>query len=154
MRRSESSLILLQATRDSSALMDQFDGPTVYFDGSCPLCTYEINHYASCRGGNRLNFIDVSKDDAVLGSNLVSADAMRRFHVRLSNGDLVSGARAFLVVWASLPGWRWLSNVARVPGVPHFLELVYLLFLPLRPALSKLAARFGARPANSGKSGR
>ena len=121
---------------------------TVYFDGSCPLCTAEIRHYASRRGAERLLFIDVSQGDADLGSDLDANTAMRRFHVRGSDGTLLSGARAFVAIWRSLPGWSWAARVATFPGVTPVLEVGYRLFLPLRPALSRLAGRFAATPAH------
>lgn len=122
--------------------------PTVYFDGSCPLCTAEIKHYASRPGGDTLDFVDVSRDNPDLGDGLTPDGAMRRFHVRLPDGTLLSGARAFVVIWQTLPGWRWAARLAAIPGVPTLLELGYRLFLPIRPALSQLARLFGARPAN------
>lgn len=124
-------------------------GPTVYFDGSCPICTAEIGHYASLEGGNRLGFVDVSDRGAELGSDLSSDEAMRRFHVRLPDGTLLSGARAFAEVWKSLPGWRWAARLSMVPGVILVLEVGYRVFLTIRPAVSKLAKRFGAQSANA-----
>ena len=124
-------------------------GPTVYFDGSCPLCSAEINHYASRRGGDRLRFVDVSRDDAVLGADLSADEAMGRFHVRLSDGRLLSGARAFVAIWNEMPGWRWAVRIARLPGMITVLEGSYRLFLPIRPALSRLAGRLNARSARS-----
>ena len=120
---------------------------TVYFDGSCPLCTAEIGHYAACRGADRLRFVDVSAPGADPGPGLAPQDALRRFHVRRADGQLLSGARAFAAIWAALPGWRHAARAAALPGVPQLLELGYRAFLPLRPALSWLAARLGARPA-------
>jgi predicted DCC family thiol-disulfide oxidoreductase YuxK len=124
------------------------DGPTIYFDGSCSLCSVEINHYASLNGGDRLEFVDVSAEDAELGTGLVSSDARRRFHVRLADGTLLSGARAFVAVWESLPGWKWAARLASIPGATLTLEAAYRAFLPIRPLLSKLARRLGARAAN------
>lgn len=125
----------------------------VYYDGSCPLCTVEINHYAAQRGGERLAFVDVSGPDPATGNDLAPGAALQRFHVRLPDGRLVSGARAFVAIWTVLPAWRRVAQVARVPGVTPALELFYRLFLPLRPFLSRLAGRLGARAARDGGRG-
>jgi predicted DCC family thiol-disulfide oxidoreductase YuxK len=132
-----------------TSLEDETNGPTVYFDGFCPLCSAEINHYASRDGGDQLTFVDVSGRDAALGAGLSSGNAMRRFHVRLPDGTLLSGARAFVAVWASLPGWAWAARFARIPGVTPLLEVTYRAFLPVRPVLSKVAGYLGARAANT-----
>ncbi len=124
------------------------DRLTVYFDGSCPLCSVEIDHYASRPEGENLEYVDVSRAGSELGPGLSADQAMARFHVRLPDGRLVSGARAFVAIWRRLPGWRWAARMARLPGVTPMLEGAYRLFLPVRPALSKLAARLGAKAAH------
>jgi len=121
---------------------------TVYFDGSCPLCTVEIAHYRAQTGAERVHFVDVSQDTPDLGPDLTRNDAMRRFHVRGPDGHLLSGARGFIAIWSVLPRWRWAARIASLPALPALLEGMYRIFLPIRPTLSKLAARLGARPAN------
>ena len=149
MRRNETDLIVLQATQALPDEGKETEGVTIYFDGSCPLCSAEINHYASRDGGDQLTFVDVSDKDANLGMGLACGEAMRRFHVRLPDGTLLSGARAFVAVWASLPGWRWAALPAKIPGVTSVLEVAYRAFLPARPVLTKVAVFFGARAANA-----
>ena len=122
---------------------------TVYFDGSCPLCTVEIGHYTACRGAERLRFVDVSAPGADPGPGLAPAEALRRFHVRRADGRLLSGASGFAAIWGLLPGWRMAARVAALPGVLRILELGYRAFLPLRPALSRLAGWLGARPTRA-----
>ena len=115
---------------------------TVYFDGSCPLCRAEIGYYRRKDISGALSFIDVSKPDAVVPGGLTQRRAMERFHVRAGNGQLLSGAAAFVEVWARLPRWRWAARAAAIPGILTVLELSYRLFLPARPMLVRL---FGSK---------
>jgi predicted DCC family thiol-disulfide oxidoreductase YuxK len=124
------------------------DATIVYYDGSCPLCTAEINLYAAKDDGGKLHFIDVSRNGADLGTNLNSEEAMNRFHVRNQKGELLSGAKAFAEIWRVSAGWSWASRVVRIPGVLPVLEVGYRGFLTVRPAISLLATRLGFQAAN------
>lgn len=114
---------------------------TVYFDGSCPLCRAEIGHYRRSDQFGTLRFVDVSESDVSFPAGLTQRQAMERFHVRTGDGALLSGAAAFVEVWARLPRWRWAARVASFPGIMSLLELSYRLFLPARPALALIFGR-------------
>lgn len=150
MQRNHNDLIEPQSILEEN-VADQGlqNGPTIYFDGSCALCSVEISHYASRVGGDKLGFVDVSGNDPRLGDDLTSQKAMRRFHVRRSDGSLVSGARAFVEVWDALPGWHWVARVAKIRGVLPVLEVGYRAFLPIRPFISKVVGWFSRAPAAS-----
>ncbi|AWN45623.1 DUF393 domain-containing protein [Methylobacterium terrae] len=117
---------------------------TVYYDGACPLCRAEIAHYRGRAGAGRIRFVDLAAaEDAALGPDLDPAAARARFHVRETDGGLVSGAAAFARLWRRLPGWRWLSRLVewrafgRQPVLP-VAEAAYRLSLPLWPRLARL----------------
>ena len=123
---------------------------TVYYDGGCPLCRAEIDHYRRSRGAERLAFVDVARDpageSASIGPDLDRATALRRFHVRGRDGRLTDGAAAFARIWLALPGWRWLGRIlsVRVFGRRPLLvpaEIAYRLSLPLRPFLARTLRR-------------
>ena len=115
---------------------------TVYFDGACPLCQAEINHYRKQEGADKICFRDVSVSEEMLAGDLSKEQAMKRFHVRGNNGLLLSGAAAFVAVWSTLPRWKWAARLAALPGIMMVLEIAYRLFLPVRPILSGLLSRF------------
>ena len=113
---------------------------TVYYDGTCPLCTKEIGLYQRAAGGEAVNWCDVSQSNAEMGE-LSQSQAMARFHVKGADGVMQDGARAFILLWLSLPRWRWLGRIASVAPLPQILELLYRGFLPIRPWLQKLARK-------------
>jgi len=114
---------------------------TVYFDGSCPLCRAEIGYYGREDQAGALCFVDVSQLGAVTPEGISRQRAMDRFHVRASDGRVLSGAAAFVEVWTRLPRWRWAARVAALPGVLAILEFGYRMFLPVRPFISRLFGR-------------
>jgi predicted DCC family thiol-disulfide oxidoreductase YuxK len=131
--------------RGQKQMVERNSQVTVYYDGSCALCRSEIDVYRRSDPEGRVRFEDVAGRTDDPATDLTRADAMARFHVRLADGTLVSGAQGFIRLWESLPGWRVLSRVARLPGVAQLLELGYRAFLPVRPVLSRAVARFAAR---------
>lgn len=114
---------------------------TVYFDGSCPLCRAEIGYYRRQDQAGSLCFVDVSQSAAATPQGVTHQRAMERFHVRASDGRVVSGAAAFVEVWTRLPQWRWAARVASLPGALAVLEFGYRMFLPVRPIISRLFGR-------------
>lgn len=122
----------------------------VYFDGACPLCSLEIRHYAARCRADELVFVDVAADDADTGRDLTRREALSRFHVRLTDGRLLSGAAAFIAIWRRLPGWRFAARLAMLPGMAAALEVGYRLFLPVRPLLSGVVGWLGAKPSRGG----
>jgi predicted DCC family thiol-disulfide oxidoreductase YuxK len=111
---------------------------TVYYDGSCPLCSREIAFYRSVRGADQINWQDVSaQTDDRVADDLGRSTAMARFHLRKSDGSLVSGAAAFGHLWAALPAFRLVGRVALLPPVTFLLEGLYRIFLPVRGAVIK-----------------
>ena len=123
---------------------------TVLYDGACPLCRREIGIYRGLqpvRADSPVCFADVSDATLPLPPGTTREQLLARFHVRDRDGELLSGAQAFLALWAALPGWRWLAMVGRMPGAAWLMERTYRLFLRWRPALQRWALRGQAIPA-------
>ena len=90
-------------------------------------------------------FADVSDAAQPLPAGTTRPELMARFHVIDAGGRLVSGAEAFLALWAVLPGWRWLARAGRLPGATWLMEAAYRLFLRGRPRLQRWAAHLDRR---------
>lgn len=115
----------------------------VYYDGACPLCRREIALYSGLQATCAIQWMDVSAESSTLPPGCSREAMLARFHVTDAHGRLVSGAAAFLTLWESLPGWRWLARLGRLPGMPWVLERGYRVFLRIRPAMQRLAGRLG-----------
>ena len=120
---------------------------TVLYDGACPLCRREIGVYRGLQANAPVCFADISDAAQPLPPGTTREQLMARFHVRSRDGALLSGAQAFLALWAVLPGWRWLAQIGRLPGAAWAMERTYRVFLRWRPALQRLASRLD-KPAS------
>lgn len=115
---------------------------TVYHDGACPICSVEIVHYKKLEGAEQIRFVDAtSAEEGAFGEALDRETALARFHVRLADGRLLSGAEAFAALWQTLPRYRVFGRIARLPVILQGLELAYRLVLPVRSVLSGLIRR-------------
>ena len=120
---------------------------TVYFDGSCSLCLAEIGYYRRKDQDRALCFVEIYETGAVPPEGITQERAIKRFHVRASDGRVLSGAAAFVEVWTRLPRWRWAASAASLPGALITLEWGYRFFLPVRPFISRFFGRALRRQA-------
>ena len=112
---------------------------TVFFDGSCPICSKEIAFYRTRVGADMLSWIDVSDGRTALTQETVSReDLMARFHVQNSDGQLVSGGAAFAELWAALPAFKIFGKLFKLPGFSFLIDIGYDFFLVVRPKVQKL----------------
>ncbi|MEC5216709.1 putative DCC family thiol-disulfide oxidoreductase YuxK [Actimicrobium sp. GrIS 1.19] len=131
-------------TQDTTSSTDRTPAPAalqVMFDGSCPLCRREVGVYRDLTPSAPIQWVDVSDPNNLLPSGAERAVFMARFHVRTADGRLLGGAAAFVALWLTLPGWRWLGRFGALPGVTPLLEVVYRGFLRVRPLMQRLARR-------------
>jgi len=112
---------------------------TVFFDGSCPICTKEIDFYRTRSSAEFISWIDVSdKETEIASTNLSRQELLARFHVMRSDGKLISGGKAFAELWASLPGFILVGKIFQIPGLSYIIDIGYDFFLILRPKLQLL----------------
>ncbi len=93
---------------------------TVLYNADCPVCSYEINHYAAYSQHRALpiRFDDLNNTARLAEWNLDADTAARRLHV-LKDGQLLSGIPAFIALWQEMPRYRWLARVVGMPGIFH-----------------------------------
>ena len=117
---------------------------TVLYDGACPLCRREISVYRDLKALDpdaAVCYADISDAAVPLPPGTTRTQLLARFHVQRPDGQLLSGAQAFLALWTALPGWRWLARIGRVTGAVWLMERLYVFFLRWRPALQRWARR-------------
>lgn len=113
---------------------------TVFFDGGCPLCRREIAWYRKLRGAESIRWTDISEiSGGNVSQGLCVEDALKRFHVQLENGKIVSGATAFSAVWKKLTIFKPLGYLVGMPVIKDIAEIAYRFFLKIRPFLQRLA---------------
>lgn len=106
----------------------------VLYNAACPVCSYEIEHYAkiSQREGLPIAFTDLNDADALRRWGLTADTAARRLHV-LQNAEILDGIPAFIALWREMSRYRWLATLVSLPGV--FRIAVWTYDLVLAPLL-------------------
>lgn len=106
---------------------------TVFYDGTCGLCSREINHYRAIAPSGVFDWQDITASAESLEAEGVSlADGLRRLHARDAAGQLHVGVDAFILMWRQLKRWRVLAAVVALPGVRQIATLAYDRFAAWR----------------------
>lgn len=96
---------------------------TVYFNGACPVCSFEVGRYirSAEAAGAPLSWVDISKSEnaAVLSPYGLSCDDAYRRMTAVVDGETTPalGVDAFIEIWTRLPNLRWAAQLFRLPIV-------------------------------------
>ena len=100
--------------------------PTVLYNGSCPVCRTEIEHYQKLdRDTDRLAWRDIGATDQAAGCGVGPEALRRRLHVVDTDGRLLVGVPAFARIWQELPRYRWLARLVDRPVVRPLAAWLY-----------------------------
>ena len=96
----------------------------VYYNKSCSICRAEINHYKK-QNIEEIDWIDI-KDNVAAKKETLKDDKtlLRRLHVK-KNGKIFSGAEAFLLVWKSIPKYKFLYLILKLPLIFQIFYFIY-----------------------------
>ena len=82
----------------------------VFFNNSCNICKLEIDHYKKI-SNNISEWIDITNNDEALRiTSKTQKELLRRIHV-INNGEVVGGAKAFLIIWSNIPKYNFLFKL-------------------------------------------
>ena len=85
-------------------------GIKVYFNDSCNICRMEINHYKKIANSD-LEWIDITNnDEAIKITSKSQKELLRRLHV-INDGEVIGGAKAFIIIWSKIPKYKILSKI-------------------------------------------
>jgi predicted DCC family thiol-disulfide oxidoreductase YuxK len=110
----------------------------VWFDGDCPLCRREIAVMRRLDRRGAIVFTDVANEQG--SCPLDRGELLARFHAR-EDDVMLSGAAAFAAMWRAIPLLRPFGLAARNRALLGVLERLYIAFLRVRPALTRVLRR-------------
>ena len=105
----------------------------VYFNNSCSICRTEINVYKK-HLRDEIEWVDISSAaDFVNDTNKEKDELYRRMHI-IDDGELITGAKTFLIIWKKIPKYKYLcklfSNPIIFPVFNIFYEIIaFILYL-------------------------
>ena len=108
-------------------------GIKVFFNNSCNICRLEINHYKKISDSN-LEWVDITNnEEAIKLTSKSQKELLRRIHV-IDNGNVIGGAKAFVIIWSKIPKYKILAKIFSFKPlfiIFHYIyEIVaYFLFL-------------------------
>ena len=112
---------------DSRPMPDPATPITVCYNGACPVCRAEIDHYrGQADPASGLAWLDAAGDPATAARHgLTGEDPFRRLHAVTADGRVLAGMEAFAAVWDRLPRYRWLARLVRRPVVRPVADVLY-----------------------------
>ena len=96
----------------------------VYFNNSCKICKAEIDLYKK-EEVSEINWVDITNNkQAKIETKKNFKELLRRLHVE-KNGEIFSGAKAFLLVWKNIPKYKFLYKIFSLPIIFQIFSVGY-----------------------------
>ena len=110
----------------------------IFYDGLCPLCSKEIDHYRKKDLENRIDYIDIASPgfDAT-AEGLDPETVHKTFHAKKADGTIIEGVDAFIEIWRTLEVFKPLEYLATSKVARPAFDLGYKAFAKIRPLLRK-----------------
>ncbi len=101
----------------------------VFYDDQCSLCNKEISHYKNLEYLHDIDWIPISSSAELLQYYNLSTDmVLRRIHAIRNDGELVSGAAVFALIWSSLTRYHYIGKTVTYFRLVPFLDYFYQIF--------------------------
>ncbi|MEZ4705095.1 MAG: DUF393 domain-containing protein [Bdellovibrionota bacterium] len=111
---------------------------TIFFDGACHLCSFEIRHYQKIDQTGQLAFVDISDVAFDAKSYGLDPDRVQKImHVRTPEGTVKTDVDAFLEIWKRFPSHAWMAKIISLPFIKPLAKIAYFAFARIRPWLPK-----------------
>ena len=114
---------------------------TVFYDGSCVVCSTEMEHYRHKDREGRLLLVDISATDFTAEQYNMDLQAfMYELHVIDQAGVVYAGIDAFRAIWQAFPAstlYGCMGTVINLPGINRLARLFYRGFARIRRYLPK-----------------
>ena len=82
----------------------------VFFNNSCNIFKLEIDQYKKNYDEN-LVWVDITNNQqAVDLTSKSKEELLRRLHV-IDNGQVIGGAKAFIIIWSKIPKYNFLAKI-------------------------------------------
>ena len=96
----------------------------VYFNNSCLICRTEINQYKKY-SEDKIDWIDISTyKNSEKETNKKCDELYRRMHI-LEDGEIISGAKTFLLIWSKIPRYNFLCSIFQNPVIFPIFNIIY-----------------------------
>src|SRR3989344_4806837 len=96
---------------------------TIYYDGSCPMCTVIIGKVDDSLQKGKFNPKDITKES--LPQNFTKEQVEKEIHVVDSDGKVYKNAEAILKILEEYPRWKFLAKIGRLPVIKQLLPIGY-----------------------------
>ncbi len=99
------------------------DQHTVYYDGSCPMCSSLITRIEGSERGTQFKCVDITTEK--LPDTLSQQAVEKEIHVADETGRIFRNSDAIMKIMEAYPRMKWIARIGLMPGVRQILPIGY-----------------------------
>ena len=105
----------------------------IFYDDLCPLCDAEISHYKKLTHLQAIDWVAISTSEEVIKQHGLSKElVLKRIHAINSQGEVISGAAVFSLIWNALKPYRMVGLLVEKLHLIPLLDFFYKYFAEWR----------------------